>query len=137
MRFATACVHRLDLLRALPDTALRCYADGPHRLRHLVFEMCEEWSSIMKDTVSPAECPVQLTAAEIAHEREEYAAFLYHQQHRDEVLALIQCDPDGWMSENNVSKMRQRWAAARDVWNEDEAGVPFPLQDALWSFHLT
>lgn len=26
MRFATACVHHLDLLRLLPDTALRCYA---------------------------------------------------------------------------------------------------------------
>ncbi|KAK0447244.1 kinase-like domain-containing protein [Armillaria borealis] len=137
MRFATACVHRLDLLRSLPDTALRCYADGPHRLRHLVFEMYKEWSAIMEGSASPAECPVQLTAVEIVHEREEYAAYSRYQQRRDEALAMIRGDPDGWMSEENTEVMRQRWAVAREKWNEDGAGGLFPLEDGMWSFHLT
>ncbi len=73
MRFATAYVRRLDLLRTLPETALHCYADGPYGLRHLVFEMYKKRSAIMEGSASPAECPVQLTAAEIAREREDYA----------------------------------------------------------------
>ncbi len=55
--FATACMHRLDLLRSLPDTALRCYADGPHRLRHLVYEMYKEWSAIMEVQRLPLRVP--------------------------------------------------------------------------------
>ncbi|KAK0229853.1 hypothetical protein EDD85DRAFT_956965 [Armillaria nabsnona] len=137
MRFATACVHRLDLLRSLPDTASRCYVDGPYRLRHLVFEMYKEWSVIMEGSASPAECPVQLTTVEIAREREDYAAYLRYQRCRDEALATIRCDPDGWMSEENAGVVRQRWAVAREKWNEDEASSPFPLDDGTQSFHLT
>ncbi len=91
----------------------------------------------MEGSASPAECPVQLTAAEIAREREDYAAYLRYQLRRAEALATIRGDPDGWMSRENAGVMRQRWAVAREKWNEDEAGGSFPLDDGMWSFHLT
>ncbi len=65
-------------------------------------------------SASPAEGPVPLTTAEIVRKQEEYAAYSHYQRCRDEALATIRGDPDGWMSEENAGVMRQRWAVTRE-----------------------
>ncbi|KAK0229849.1 hypothetical protein EDD85DRAFT_939640 [Armillaria nabsnona] len=134
LRLATACLPHAQLLASLPETALRCYADGPQNLRHLVYELCNTWPF---DLSTPAECPVQLTAEDIMRDQEEYPAFVHYQKRRDEFRVHIQCDPDGWMPKEHIDVMRRNCAVAREAWNEEEAGGPFPFQDGLWSFHLT
>ncbi|KAG7445369.1 uncharacterized protein BT62DRAFT_1007097 [Guyanagaster necrorhizus] len=47
----TACVLRAQLLTSLPETAaLRCYANGPKDLRHLVRELCDARRAFLLST---------------------------------------------------------------------------------------
>ncbi|PBK63876.1 hypothetical protein ARMSODRAFT_893613 [Armillaria solidipes] len=133
LRLATACVPHAQLLASLPETALRCYADGPQNLRHLVRELCDAWPF---ETDESTQCPVQLTAADLIRDEDEYPAFMRYQKRRDEFRCHIQCDPDGWMPEEHVDAMRRNWVTARREWDEEET-TPFPFQDGMWSFHLT
>ncbi|KAK0460523.1 kinase-like domain-containing protein [Desarmillaria tabescens] len=130
---ATACVPHAQLLASLPETALRCYADGPQNLRHLVRQLCDAWPFDMDEA---AECPIQLSSEDITRDEEDYPAFVRYQQRKDEYRGHIQCDPDGRMPEEHVDAMRRNWVVARQKWNEEEVS-PFPFQDGMWSFHLT
>ncbi len=137
LRLATACLPYAQLLASLPETVLRCYADGPQNLRHLVRELCNAWPFDLEGPSTPAECPVQLTAEDIMRDQEEYPALIHYQKCRDDFRVHIQCDPDGWMPKKHIDAMRRNWAVAREAWNEEEVGGPFPFQDGMWSFHLT
>ncbi len=118
LRLAPACVPHAQLLASLPETAPHCYADGPQNLRQLVRELCDAWP----------QCPVQLTAADLTCDEDEYPAFMHYQKCRDEFRFRIRCDPDGWMPEEHVGAMRRNWVAACREWSEEEA-APFPFQD--------
>ncbi|KAK0438667.1 kinase-like domain-containing protein [Armillaria borealis] len=71
LRLQAAQLPQGDLLSSIPDVALRCYADGPQFLRRLVYRLYDIWPNIMDNSSSPIECPVQLTEADRAQDREE------------------------------------------------------------------
>ncbi|PBK63880.1 hypothetical protein ARMSODRAFT_893717 [Armillaria solidipes] len=134
LRLQAACLPQGDLLSSLPDVALRCYSDGPQLLRRLVYRLCDMWP---EDPSSPIECPVKLTEADRERDREELAAMMYYTECKEHFITQIQCDPDGWVPGERLDEIRKNWAAGREAWNEEKAGGPYPLEDGMWSYHLT
>ncbi len=132
LRLQAACLPQGDLLSSLPNVALRCYADGPQLLRRLVYRLCDMWPE-----GSPIECPVKLTEVDRERDREELAAMMYYNECKEHFIGQIQCDPDGWVPEERLDEIRANWAAGREAWNEEKAVGPYPLQDGMWSYHLT
>ncbi|PBK86338.1 hypothetical protein ARMGADRAFT_534458 [Armillaria gallica] len=132
LRLHAACLPQGDLLSSLPDVALRCYADGPQLLRRLVHRLGDMWPES-----SPIECPVKLTDADRERDRQELAAMMYYNECKEHFIGQIQCDPDGWVPEERLDEIRANWAAGREAWNEEKAGGPYPLEDGMWSYHLT
>ncbi|SJL17039.1 uncharacterized protein ARMOST_20580 [Armillaria ostoyae] len=137
LRLQAAQLPQGDLLSSIPDVALRCYADGPQFLRRLVYRLCDIWPNIMDNSSSPIECPVQLTEADRARDREEISAMMHYIKCKEHLITQIQCDPDGWVTGARADEVHKNWAAGREAWNEEKAGGAYPLEDGMWSYHLT
>ncbi|KAK0447228.1 kinase-like domain-containing protein [Armillaria borealis] len=132
LRLRAACLPQGDLLSSLPVVALRCYADGPQLLRRLVYRLCDMWPES-----SPIECPMKLTEADRERDRKELAAMMYYIECKEHFIGQIQCDLDGWVPGERLDEIHANWAAGREAWNEEKAGGPYPLEDGMWSYHLT
>ncbi|KAF9007707.1 hypothetical protein BDZ89DRAFT_997168, partial [Hymenopellis radicata] len=119
-----------ELFRPLFQGVLRTCADGPLDLRYLLMGI-EQLSVHLLGPV-----PFSFTEQERkAHRREMKQSRIY--EARLQLLRnRLDCTDDGRVDKEQYETAMEELKKAKNEWNEEEYGAPFPFEDGKWGAHL-
>ncbi|PBK67764.1 hypothetical protein ARMSODRAFT_1085806 [Armillaria solidipes] len=111
----------------LPLYVLRCWADGPLKLRDALMEVSDPDSSAIP-------CAIDFSPAEREAHDEELRARVRYQGMVERLVEYVGCDGQGWVEEERFEEAQRAVEGAARQW--DDAVGPFPFRDGSWSFFL-
>ncbi|KAK0222803.1 kinase-like domain-containing protein [Armillaria nabsnona] len=111
----------------LPLYVLRCWADGPLRLRDALMKISDPDSSTVP-------CAIDFPPGEREAHDEELRARVRYQATVEKLVEYVGCDGQGWVEEERFQEARRAVEGAAGQW--DDAVGPFPFRDGSWSFFL-
>ncbi len=106
----------------LPLYALRCWADGPLRLRDALITISDSLSEF-----STIPCAIDFSSAEREAHDVELGARVRYQATIEKLVQYVGCDGQGWVEEERFEEARRAAEGAAGQW--DDAVGPFPFRD--------
>ncbi|KDQ15325.1 hypothetical protein BOTBODRAFT_108923, partial [Botryobasidium botryosum FD-172 SS1] len=111
-------------------TASRSWSDTSTALRHPLMQFSVNWTDWLGPDVP---CPLSFTDDEIETHQlryEQAQRYLYSGQILSEALEI---GPDGSVNPEHYEDRKAAAERARAVWDDEESGGRYPLQDGGWS----
>lgn len=110
---------------------LRLWSDGVAPLRNVLIDLQVNWNDVSADGVT---CPIEFSEKEIEEHNVEYSRHTKYIQSTDALNKFLECEGDGKVTKNQYSKAMQKLVLAKNEWDEQQNGGPFPYSDGRFSF---
>ena len=100
---------------------------GLHVIRYWLARTQQDWLDILGPDAPP--CPLDLPPEEVEKVVKEYERWGRYEDEVDEIKALLNMHPDGWVEAGKYKDVRKICDELHAAWDSAEAGGPYPFQD--------